>query len=184
MNQLREADLWVGRALELFPEDATLISLRAVVYAFMGMLKRAVGTSDYALSKGSTTHAWIARGQVLLIADNKNARFCFDKAMEIAESGDWRTPMMIGLIFLRQKRHGTALEYFIKAAESNANNYYLWYHIARCYYQLSFNQKALDAISRALEINPEFRAAQRLEHEIAHTPVPKMLWRLITKRLF
>jgi tetratricopeptide (TPR) repeat protein len=184
MNQLREADLWVGRALELFPEDATLIALRAVVYGYMGMVKRAVGTSDYALSKGSTTHSWIARGHVLLVTDNKNSRFCFEKAMEIAESGDWRTPMLIGLVYFRHKSLASALEYFLKAAESNVNNYYLWYHIARCYHHLSFEQKALDAVQRALEIEPQYRPAQRLLRDIAHTPVWKQLWRFLTKRIF
>jgi tetratricopeptide (TPR) repeat protein len=184
MNQLREADLWVGRALELFPEDATLISLRAVVYAYKGMVKRAIGTSDYALSKGSTAHAWVARGHVLLVADNKNSRFCFEKAVEIAEGGDWRTPMLIGLIYFRHKRYSSALEYLLKSVESNINNYYLWYHIAKCYHRLSFGQKALEAIQRALEINPEYRPAQRSLDEIIHTSLLKRLWRFVTKRIF
>ena len=126
MNQLKEADLWTGRALEMFPEDSALLSLRAITYAHRGMIKRALGTSDYALERGADIHTWIARGQVLLLAENKNATFCFSKAMELTTPGDWKTPMRIGNIYFKKKLYSQALNYFKKACEINVTNHYLY----------------------------------------------------------
>ncbi len=184
MNQLKEADLWTGRALEMFPEDGALLSLRAITYAHHGMLKRALGTSDYALSKGADIHTWIARGEVLLLADNKNASFCFSKAMEMADTGDWKTPMRIGLIFFRQKAYSQALDYFQKACAINVTNHYLWYHLGKCYHRLGFGQKAIESFRRASEQNPEFREAKEALEKATHTSfLIRIFRRLIGVRL-
>jgi tetratricopeptide (TPR) repeat protein len=51
-GQHSEAMTWANRALEVFPEHPSLLGARGVVYAAQGMVRRAVGASDYALSKG------------------------------------------------------------------------------------------------------------------------------------
>jgi superkiller protein 3 len=160
MDQIKEADLWVIRAIEMFPEDPTLLSLRALVYAHKGMLNRAIGASDYALSRGATAHAWMARGEILLRAKNKNAPFCFDKAMEAAGRDDWKVAMHIGLVYYRRRMYSSALNYFRRAIVVEMGNYNLWYHLGRCYYRLSFSDEAIEAFNRALEINPDFHEAE------------------------
>jgi tetratricopeptide (TPR) repeat protein len=182
MNQLKEADLWVARALQLFPEEPSLISLRAITYAHKGMLRRAIGTSDYALGKGSSIFAWIARGEVLLLADNKNSHFCFEKAMEMAEYDDWKTPMRIGMIYFKRKAYSNALEYFQKACASNVRNFYLWYYMSLCYHKLGFTHKAIETLKLALEHNPDFRPAERALEMVTHTPLFRRLWHLVTRK--
>jgi len=161
MDQVKEADLWVTRAIELFPEDATLLSLRALVFAHKGMMNRAIGASDYALSRGGTAYAWIARGEILLRAKNKNAPFCFDKALEVAGADNWKVAMHVGLVYFRRRMYSSALGYFRRACAGEIGNAYLWYHLGRCYYYFSFKEEAIEALSRALEINPDYREAQR-----------------------
>lgn len=161
MGQVKEGDLWAGRAIELFPDDPTLLSLRALVYAHKGMLNRAIGASDYAMSRGSSPVAWTARGEILLRAKNKNAPFCFDKAIEEANKDDFRIAMHIGLIQYRHKHYSAALQYFRRALAIETGNAYLWYHVGRCYYRLTFSDQAIEAFGRALEIDPEYRDAER-----------------------
>jgi tetratricopeptide (TPR) repeat protein len=161
MDQVKEGDLWVTRAIAVFPEDATLLSLRALIYAYKGMMNRAIGASDYALSRGGSAYAWIARAEILLRARNKNAPFCFDKALEVAGGDNWKVAMHIGLVYFRRRMYSSALNFFRRACVVEMGNYYLWYHLGRCYYYLSFKNEAMEALNRALEINPECREAER-----------------------
>jgi len=161
MKQIKEADLWVQRALELFPEDSALLSLRAVVIARNGMTKRAIGTSDYAMTRGgSLPVVWIARGEVLTLADSRNAAFCFDKAMESAPADDWKTPFLIGLVLFDQRIWASALEFFQKSASRGAASYWLWYLLGICYTRLAFRQEAIDALRQSIALNPGFPPAQ------------------------
>jgi len=180
MDQVKEADLWAARAIELFPDDASLLSLRALVYARKGMLNRAIGASDYAMSRGSSPYAWVARGEILLRAKNKNAPFCFDKALEEAGPDNWKIPMHIGLTYYRQRLFSSALGYLKRACAIEPNNFFLWYYLGRCYDHLSFDSQAVEAFNRALELNPEFRDGERALREAMSANV---LTRLV-RRLF
>lgn len=156
MRQLSEADLWVTRALELFPDDASLLSLRSVVLARKGMIKRAIGTSDYAMTRGSSPFCWLTRGEVLLLAENTNSAFCFEKVMESIEPDDWHMPFRIGLVYFEQGLWSSALEYYQKAAARRAANFWLWYHLGLCYTRLAFQQEAIDAFRQSIALNPSF----------------------------
>jgi len=180
MDQIKEADLWVGRAIELFPEDPGLLSLRALVHARKGMLHRAIGASDYALSRGASPFAWLARGEILLLARNRNAPFCFEKALEEAGGDDWRIAMLAGLAYYRHRKYSSALDYFRRACSVEMRNPYLWYHLGRCYLLLSFNDQAIEAFNRALELDPKFRKAEKALKEAKST---NFLSRLV-RRLF
>jgi tetratricopeptide (TPR) repeat protein len=172
MKQIKEADLWLQRGLELFPEDASLLSLRAVVLARKGMTKRGIGTSDYAMTRGgSTPLPWIARGEVLTLAESKNAGFCFEKAMEAAAADDWKTPFLIGLFHFDQGIWATALEYLQKAASRGAGTYWLWYLLGVCYARLSFKQEAVDALRQSLALNAGYPPAQEMLRKVTHRPL-------------
>lgn len=161
MGQVKEADLWVNRAIELFPDDPTLLSLRALVYARKGMLNRAIGASDYALTRGSSPFCWVARGEILLCAKSRNASFCFDKAIEEAGGENWKIPTLIGLIYFSHRAYSKALDYFRRACEIHPSNPYLWYHLGLCHDRLSFDGQAVEALNRALELDPGYREAQK-----------------------
>ena len=180
MNQTKEAELWANRGLDIFPEDTSLISLQAVSYAHRGMVKRALGSSDYALQKGATEFTWIARGEVLLLAHNKNSRFCFDKALEMAAADDWKTPIRIGMIYRRHKVYSRAITMFENATQINVKNYYLWYLLGQCYQKVGFNRKAIEAFEKAVEFGPEFRTAEDALVKAAH----RSLFRRLFSRLF
>jgi len=180
MDQLKEADLWTGRALEMFPEDSALLSLRAMMYANRGMYKRAINTSDYAISrKGASDHTYIARGYCLLVAGNKNASFCFMKAMELAGEANWNTPMRIGLIYFKKKQYSRALDYLLKACERNVVNHYLWYHLGLCYMKLGFGLKAREALDRSIEQKQDFIKAREALKKLTGSSAFSRLFRRI-----
>lgn len=182
MGQVREASIWVMRALELFPEDSSIIALQAIVFAYKGMLNRALGASDFSMSKGSSVFTWLARGEILLMAENKTAHFCFEKAMELAPKDDWQTPMRIGLIYFKHKQYSFALDFFRRAVQYNVTNYYLWYHIGRSYYYLGFNQKAIESFQRSLEHNPDFRPGKIALSKATRTSIFARIFRRFFRR--
>jgi tetratricopeptide (TPR) repeat protein len=176
MKQYREAELWSQRALEQFPEDPSLLSQRARVLALTGNLKRALGVSDYAMTKGATSWAWLARGEVLLEGRQSNALFCFEKAMELADKEDWRVPTLAGLAFSRHRQWANAQDYLRQAAERNAKNFYVWYELGRVQFEMGNMDRSRDSLSRAMQLNPEFRPAKDLERMIYRRPFLKRIF--------
>lgn len=170
LKQFKEAELWSNRALEQFPEDPSLLSQRARVLALTGNVKRAIGVSDYAIGKGSTEWAWLARGEVLLEAGDGNALFCFQKATEIGGKEEWRVPMMAGMAYARRRQWSSAEEFLRKAVEANSQNFFIWYEYARVCIELSYFDRAADAVKRSLHLNPGFKEARELETRVYRRP--------------
>jgi len=173
-----EAMTWVNRALERFPEDPSLLSVRGLVYAAKGMHQRALGSSDYAIGVGSTREAWLARGEILLQAGSANAGPCFDKALEI-DPGNALSHTHIGMAYLDHRHWGNALEHFEKAAEKDSKNYYLWLQIGRCAERMRFLDRARSAYERATQLQPTNRdAASALEKMLSGNPISRLFRRL------
>lgn len=171
LRQYREAMVWVRRALELFPEDVRLVSLRGACYAHLGMVQQGIGCSDYAMNlSGTDPLVWIMRGEILALADNRNASICFDKAMEVRPHGDWRTPMHIGLLCIRQKRWSQAADYLRKATEHASSNDFLWERLGYALERLASMPAALEAYRAALHLNPQNTAADNGIQRLTRTP--------------
>ena len=170
LEQYREAELWSNKALEQFPEDSSLLSQRARVLAATGNLKRAIGVSDYALGKGPTQWTWLARGEVLLMADDANAMFCFEKAMEAAGGEDWRVPMLAGLAFGRKRQWASSEDFLKRAIQVNGRNFFIWYELAKVLVELSYTDRARDAIARVKQLKPDFGAVRDLELKLYRRP--------------
>ncbi len=182
MNQLNEADLWVQRSLEQFPDDAALLSMRGVVLARRGMTKRALGASDYAMTRGSSVFAWVARGEVLLLAESRNASLCFEKALETAGADDWQTPFRIGRLYFRQGLWASALEFFQKSAARRAANFWLWFQLGNCYMRLSVRREAIDALRQSVALNPSYPPAADALRRAIHQPIWSRLFGLFRRR--
>ncbi len=183
LAQGKDADLWTGRALELFPEDPALLSLRAMMYANRGMVKRALNTSDYAISrKGADAHSYVARGYILLQADNRNSGFCFTKAIELAGENDWQIPARIGFIYFKRRNYSRAMDFFQKACSLNLRNFWLWHHLGLCYRKLGFMEKARECFQNALDANPDFEESRNLLTRVAGSSIIERVFRFILRR--
>jgi len=166
LRQFKEAEVWTNRALELFPEEPTVLSQRARVFAHMGDTKRAIGVSDYAMTKGASEWVWLGRGEVLLLARNPNSRFCFEKAVEIAGRTNWQVPFLAGLILLNDKNHAAAAEFLAIAAERNMRHANIWEVYAQVLAKLNFMERAREAARRAAELRPRKSSTSRLPDEL------------------
>jgi tetratricopeptide (TPR) repeat protein len=180
LHQFREATVWVKRALEMFPEDARILSIQGAVYANMGMAQRAIGSSDYALARNATDPlVWVLRGEILSLADNQNSAFCFQKAIETKQADDWHTPMQVGLILIRQRKWAAAADYLKMAVQLHTGNGFLWTSLGRAHEQLGLSQAALDAYTAALSLNPNDLVAEKGIASVVHASFIKRLWRRI-----
>ncbi len=182
LRQYKEAELWTNRALETFPEDPSVLSQRARVLALTGNLKRAIGVSDYALGIGGSSWAWLARGEVLLEAGEKNALFCFDKAVESADAERWRILLEAGRCFMRRRQWASAEAFLRRAAEAKPDNFFVWYEYALVLTELNFTDRARDAIDRCLQLRGDFRAAKNLEMKLYRRPFLKRLLGIFRRR--
>ncbi len=172
MKQTKEALIWVKRGLELFPEEARMISLQGVAYAQQGMLQRGIGCSDYALQiTAADPMVWLLRGQILTLADNRNAQACFDKAMETRRPGEWQVPMMAGMFLLERRKWTQAAEFLRKAVAENTGLDHLWVLLGKANEQLGVTQAALDAYQAALDLNPSNQQAQNSVARLSRTPL-------------
>lgn len=181
LRQPREAELWSQRALEHFPEDPALLSQRARVLAMTGNIKRALGVSDYALTKGSDCWAWLARGEVLLDGKKDSALFCFEKAVEEAGPENWRVPFLAGLAFSRHRQYSTAQDFLRRATDVNPNNFFVWYEYGRVLMELSYLDRARDALARAAQLNPEFKPARDLQNAVRRRPLLKRVFGMLRR---
>lgn len=181
MRQYKEAELWSNRALEAFPEDPSVLSQRARVLALTGNLKRAIGVSDYALSVGGTSWAWLARGEVLVEAGEKNALFCFDKAVEMAGGERWRILLEAGRCYLRRRQWANAEAFLRRAAEERPDNFFVWYEYAIALVELNFTDRARTAIERCLQLRGDFRPAKDLEIRVYRRPFLKRIFGVLKR---
>jgi tetratricopeptide (TPR) repeat protein len=133
------------------------------------MTRRAVGASDYALSKGGTREAWLARGEILLSAGNDNAIACFDKALEQSDPNDWKTAMHVGMALFDRKKFGSAYDYLKRAAQNKTTNAYLWHLMGKCAERLRFQEQAIQAYERACHIDPKNQIYKRSLESLHNT---------------
>lgn len=154
-GDLNEAQTWITRGLTVFPESPALLSLRAVQYARKGLVHQGLNNSDAVLEKnGADAQAHIARGEVLTLADSKNANFCFDQALNLTGASDWRTPMYIALFLEERRQWAKAIKYYVKAAERSESVAVVWYRVGLCRAELGQREMALKAYERARELCP------------------------------
>jgi tetratricopeptide (TPR) repeat protein len=183
LKQLKEALIWVRRGLELYPEEPRMISVQGAAYAHQGMMQRAIGCSDYAMQKtGADPLVWVLRAQVLTLAENGNAQFCFDKAMETRTKGDWRVPLAIGRFLMARKRWAQAAEFLKTAAADNTRSDHLWAMLGETNENLGLTQNAVEAYKAALELNPANADANDGMSRLTQTPLLVRIFRRLAGR--
>lgn len=184
LKQAKEAMVWVKRALELFPEDARLISVQGMTYARTGMVERGLACSDYALGRPGLSAAdplvWVLRGAILSLGDSRNCEICFSKAMESGQGDDWRTPLSLGLNLLNQKKYAKAVEFLEAAVHVEQRNDFLWERLGYARERLGLGQNAMEAYDAALHQNDGNKAAQDGLARMQRSSV----WTRIARRLF
>lgn len=149
-GDLQDAYTWLGRGLTVFPSAPQLMALRGANYARRGMLRQAMSNTDAVLEQNpNLAIAHMARGEALLFADNKQADHCFEQAVKLTPTLDWKTPMLIGMIFEERRQWARAIVFYTRAAERSERHPALWYHVGLCRAQLGQGHLARKAFDQA-----------------------------------
>jgi tetratricopeptide (TPR) repeat protein len=152
-RDLGEAGAWIGRALAVYPDTPSLIALRAVEHARRGLIRQAMAASDGVVEKAANDPVvTIARGEVLLLAGNRNASYCFDQVLKITPADDWKTPVWVALILKERRRWAKAIDYLARAAERKESEPRIWFQVGLCRAALGHRAQAEKAFSRAAEL--------------------------------
>jgi tetratricopeptide (TPR) repeat protein len=169
LEELREADLWADKALELFKGNGDLLSARAVAKARKGKRADALSSSDAALrARGASAYRWLARGEVLLASAGSQADSCFERAMLEADA-DWFTGLWSARIYRRYGWHTNALVAARKATEAAPQAPFTWYVRGLCERDLAFGAYAA-SLQRALELDATYIPARKALRESAGAP--------------
>ncbi|MBN1354648.1 tetratricopeptide repeat protein [bacterium] len=161
LGEFREALIWVDKALDRFPKSADLLAAKAVVYSRLGDKRKALDFSDGALNiRSDSPYLWVARGDVLLNASQKNARRCMTKAMEF-QPDDWKMKVTVGDAYRESGYFRDALHCYIQAAEQKPDNARIWLMIGECRRRLGL-RNAVEAFRHALDLRPGWTEARKL----------------------
>jgi len=162
--EYNEADLWAGKALEMFPEQPELLAVKAIASIRMGKSSMALAQSDNALArKGVTSFVWLARAEILMATRKPMAEHCLAKAVELSVEGTSRgwTNWEVARLLRRYRRSAQALVYAHSAVQLLPGEAGVWLELARGQLALKMPE-AKQSLEQALHIDRNCAAAQRL----------------------
>ncbi len=151
LGELREAKLWVDKALERFATDPELLGAKAVVLARTGELGAALAFSDASVEeRGDTPHVWLARGEVLLARDDSGAPYCFERALALRPR-DWSLHWLAARIHAFHRRF--ALAHARHALELAPDRAVAWLECGRCELVLGLAGRARESFAQATQLD-------------------------------
>lgn len=166
MKELREADLWADKALELFRDQGELLSAKAVAKTRLNDVRVALRLSDASLSaRGASAYRWLARGEVLLASRQTKAESCFERAM-LEPDADWFARLWIGRLYRMYGNHTQAFVAAREATEQAPHAPYAWYIRGQCERDLALSSFR-KSFERALELDGTFMPARKALREPA-----------------
>lgn len=159
LNELRDADSWAAKALEIFPNDPELLATKAVTLARNGDTNTALIFSDSSIEEqAALPYVWLARGDVLLSRKEARADYCFEKALMLPPA-DWMVFWQAIRIRFHHGQFASALQLAQKAIARDPAHAVLWLELGRCQEALALTEAAQMSFARALELNRDCRAA-------------------------
>lgn len=160
MDQVAEASAWADRGLERLPEDPGLLAAKARALARLGELDAALAFSDSAMaSGGATSDRWLARAEVLMARGDRQAEYCVDQALALAER-DWLVSWQAARIRSHHRQFAAALRLLQFAISLDAGRFVVWQQKAECERALGQRNEARDSFTQALDLEPDCGAAQ------------------------
>lgn len=162
-GEYKEADLWAGKALDLFPKQPELLAVKAVAATRMGRKIMALANSDQALAQtGATPYVWLARADILLALGRPMAENCLAKALEVSSGATrgwthWEESRLL-------RRHGRIGQGYKQAQEAKRllpDEAGVWLELAIGQIALALPE-ARESLKQAMLLNSDCRAAQRL----------------------
>jgi len=154
LQRLDEAKAWADKAVERFPRESELLAAKAVVLGRLGDLQAALTFSDAAIEEqGNTPYVWLARGDVLLARQEKQADFCFGKALAMA-ARDWLGHWLASRIHSFYDKFSLALKYAQQALALAPSRAVVWLQLGYCQQGLGLFGAAQHSFLQARQLDP------------------------------
>jgi tetratricopeptide (TPR) repeat protein len=161
LGELKEADVWADKALEMFPEHPELLAAKAVAYARDGRPEKSIAYSDNSIAKENVTSmVWLARAEVLLNRKSGIAQNCISKALSTATGEEG--PMIrleAGRLLNRRGDFADALQYLNKVVDELPKSALTWYELGIAQARLG-RPEAKMSFERAIQLHPNWRLAE------------------------
>lgn len=157
LAEYEEARIWANKALERFPDNPQVLSLKAAALYRAGRRREAKALSDAAIqSKGESDIVWLCRGELMLAASQPAGEDCFLHAMRLSPEKDllW---LRLGGLYLRYGRWGAALPALQEACMSVPEAAYAWYLLGRAQERLGLTGRAGTSYQQARRLSPHDR---------------------------
>lgn len=162
-NQLNDAVKLYQRALQLDPKFAAAYKKFGDTQRLLHKDKEAIAAYKNAVSFGyktPETRYWMGT----LMLENKQ----IEPALEILEEVAKEMPraevfISIGSGYEKLKRDVSAIEYYLKAVEIDPNSAVAYYKLANVYLNQRENDKAKNALEKAIALDPNGKHLNRLE---------------------
>ena len=184
LDEVKEARVWVNKALEQIPRSAGLLGAKSLMLARMMEDNAALETSDKAFSlKQYSWYLWFTRGCILLKRGLKTSAFCFEKALEF-NPGDWRVRLRVGMAYLDMADYHQALTHLRQAAQAEPINPLVLYKYGLCCASMGWRSQALVHYEKALEHRTELEKEIRAAKEAARNWNPLRSIRGFLNRLW
>lgn len=160
LNELKEAELWSRKALELFPGNGDLAAARAQALVRRGEQRSGLSACDAALQQtGNSWYRWLVRGELMLAGRQNTDTACFEKAEQLER--DWLVPLEASLICLYHGAPAKALLRIRKAVEQSPGQPYVWLVQSRAQTELGQTRAARTSLEQVLSLSPGHRAAEQ-----------------------
>ncbi|MGQ9817031.1 MAG: tetratricopeptide repeat protein [bacterium] len=157
LGELNEAVIWADKAIEVIGTGADILAVKAMALGRLGEYERALAYSDQAMKKGGASSIiWVARGDIIITADERGAEFCFRKALETDHKNPY-TYLRIGIAYISIKNYKLALVDLKKALELKPISPLINYLIGVCYQKLGYFDIAKQYYDQELRINPDYQ---------------------------
>jgi iron complex transport system substrate-binding protein len=162
LDELKEAVIWSDKALEKYKDHPQLLSAKALAYARMNSLSKAMALSDAVVKMpGNDPFVWFARGNVLLSGGEKNCEHCFWKAAYATEKSQaWFIHLCIGRSYRYHRKFNLALRSLQKALETQTSSAFLWCEMGCCQLSLGLKNAAIASFRHAIELDAAYTEAK------------------------
>ena len=168
LGEFREAKLWADKALERFPHEPELLAAKAAALARLGDIENALAFSDAAVEeRGDTAYVWLARGDVLLAAKQKQAASCIEQAL--VRACNWFVHWLASRIYFYYGKFSLALKMAQQGVALDAGRSILWLQLGHCQAALGLAGPAANSFDQAVELDPQCHAAAVASSKLART---------------
>lgn len=149
-----EAAVWADKALQSFPKDPDILSLKGLAEWRAGHAEAARELNDAALAASRDSAAvWLSRGEMQIGSDMKSAIACFKHA-EASPGPKGLVLLRAADILLRRRRYAEAANYYRTATRELPQSSWVWYGYGRAQRALGDEAYARIAFERAWRLSP------------------------------